>query len=270
MVEITVAPVNEVSASLTPQAPPEPTPQPPAPVTREPQVEAEPEGLSWIDNLGETPEPSPGAYQPLQYVPVPVPQGYPQPAPYQSAPAPAPTPADLINAFVKDPKGFVADVAKQMAAEQVAPFVEAVREYVQLSQRERVVQSVAGSRERLREYARGDSSLTNPVIAQHVNNYYSYFINNAMRGSPEAIAALNNPMTPFLVSQASKARAGALGSSAGPVHYAGGRLEGRSTVGPQPATNLDPVTQELGTRWGLSIEKMQQNEAEALKYLNQK
>src|SRR3972149_5197048 len=231
--------------------------------------------LNGIDGLGAAPAGPPTA-APAGTAPyggqIPPPERYEAPPAYPADPG-EPAPGELINEFVKRPKQFIREIAKEMAAEQVAPFIEALREFVQVSHRDRVVGAVQGSRDRLRDYAKQDTSLTDKEVAREVNTTYSYFIRNAANGNQEAIAALNNPMTPFLVTQAAKLKTGRMAGSAPagtPVTYRGGTLEGRGTVGPRPLANIDETTAEWDQKWGLSTEQVVKNEEEALKYLNQK
>ena len=268
MVDTPVVTGTELGTALEAQPKVEPTPavQPTEPASA---VQSD---LRWIDSLGQIPEP-------VQAQPVPsyTPRYEPPPTQQQQYPPQVPTqpgaltPGQLINEFVRDPEGFVSRVAERRAGEQVRPFVETAARYMEVVHAERVNSALESSRSYLRNYAQGDSSLSNPQIAREVNNTYAYFRKNADRGNEEAIRTLQNPATPFLATQAAKLKFGMVTQNqSGPVIYQGGMTETRSTAtatapqtGPVPQAELD-----LAKEWGIDPAKAKANYDNYNKQLN--
>ena len=236
-------PAGAATATPAPEAPAS-TPTPaaiPAPTVEQPTVP------SWVNQIDQVPQPQQPMYQypPAQYQPGY--QGY-QPPQY---PQPAPPQQASLDAIAADPNlvsRLIEQGSRQVASQMVAPVMQAMQQQSYMQFQQQASQAVNFAKNNLAQVAARDASLSNPHVAQGVQQAYATLIRNVQMGNPQAVAALAAPELPYALIAIAKANANF--SPGAPVSYTGAAVEtGRGA----PTTSkpaLSPEEESLRQEWG--------------------
>lgn len=224
------------------------------------ETKTQTQDTQWVESIGsEPPRPTPSVDD---FLPPPPRPGYDG---GYDRPGPVAAPIDndaIINTFVRDPRGFIERITAERTAAEVAPVIGALREIMTDMHVTQVNAAHTEAIGRLRDYARSDSSLADERVRNQVKKTYQYFVESARRGDREAIAALRNPISPRIITEAARAQLG-LDRGNAPISYAGGSIESRSTAVSSGPQVLNEAASELAREWRIPTDKWLENERAA-------